>query len=99
MPRRGCRADGPGAASDFLLQFQADILGIPVERPVITDTAALGAAYLAGLAVGYWQSMDEIAANWRIDCRFWPRISEDRRQELYHGWKKTIRRTAEWLKE
>ncbi len=93
------RADGPGAASDFLLQFQADILGIPVERPVITDTAALGAAYLAGLAVGYWQSTDEIAANWRIDCRFWPRISEDRRQELYHGWKKTIRRAAEWLKD
>lgn len=93
------RADGPGAKSDFLLQFQADILGIPVERPVITDTAALGAAYLAGLAVGYWQSVDEVAANWRIECRFEPRILETRREELYHSWKKTVKRAAEWLKE
>jgi glycerol kinase len=81
------------------VQFQADILGIPIERPVITDTGALGVAYLAGLAVGYWQSVEEIAANWKIECRFEPRISADRREELYHGWQKAIKRTAGWLKE
>jgi glycerol kinase len=93
------RADGNGAKSDFLVQFQADILGIPIERPVITDTGALGVAYLAGLAVGYWQSVEEIAANWKIECRFEPRISADRREELYHGWQKAIKRAAGWLKE
>lgn len=93
------RADGGGAKSDFLMQFQADILGIPVERPRITDTTVLGAAYLAGLAVGYWQSIEQVAANWQLDCRFEPRISANRREELYHGWQKATKRAAGWLKE
>jgi glycerol kinase len=92
------RVDGGGAKSDFLMQFQADILGIPVERPVVTETTVLGAAYLAGLAVGYWQSVDEIAANWQIERRFDPNLADDRREELYHGWQKAIKHAAGWLK-
>ena len=81
------RADGRIAKSDFLLQFQADILGLPVERPVISNTAALGIAFLAGLAVGYWDSVDETAACWRREIRFEPRISDERREALYDGWR------------
>jgi glycerol kinase len=84
------RADGRTAKSDFLLQFQADILGIPVERPVFTNTAALGAAYLAGLAVGYWGSVEEVVNCWKLEYCFEPRMSEERREELYHGWKTAI---------
>lgn len=69
------RADGGGAKSDFLCQFQADILGVPVERPVITETTCLGAAYLAGLAVGYYKSVQEVADNWQVEKRFDPRLS------------------------
>ncbi|MBI4789805.1 MAG: glycerol kinase [Chloroflexi bacterium] len=93
------RADGGGAQSDFLLQFEADMLGIPVERPAMTETTVLGAAYLAGLAVGYWQSLEEIASKWRVERRFDPSISVDRRDYLYHGWQKAIRHATGWLKE
>jgi glycerol kinase len=86
------RADGHIAKSDFLLQFQADILGIPVERPIFINAAALGAAYLAGLAVDYWSSIDEIVASWKREYRFEPRISEERRDELYYGWQKAVKR-------
>jgi glycerol kinase len=92
------RVDGVGSKGDFLMQFQADILGIPLERPVITETPVLGAAYLAGLAVGYWQSVDEVASHWQFGCRFEPRISAERREELYCGWQKAIKRAAGWLK-
>jgi glycerol kinase len=85
------RVDGSVAKSDFLLQFQADLLGIPVERPIFTNTAALGAAYLAGLAVGYWGTVDEIATCWKRDRYFEPRISEERREELYYGWQKAVK--------
>lgn len=88
---RTLRADGRLAKSDFLLQFQADILGLPVERPVYTNTAALGAAYLAGLAVGYWASLDEVVACWKRECWFEPRLPESRRDELYHGWQRAIK--------
>lgn len=87
---KALRADGRTAKSDFLLQFQSDILGIPVERPVFTNTAVLGAGYLAGLAVGYWESVDEIAACWKREYCFEPRISEERREELYHGWQRAV---------
>ena len=90
------RVDGGGARSDFLMQFQADILGIPVERPTVVETSALGAAYLAGLAVGYWQSLDEIAANWQLDTRFEPRISSARREDLYAGWLRAVECTQNW---
>ncbi len=93
------RADGGGSRSDFLMQFQADILGIPVERPVVTETTGLGAAYLAGLAVGYWDSLDDISKNWRMEKRFEPKLSGDRREELYDGWNRAISRAAGWLKK
>jgi len=85
------RVDGSVAKSDFLLQFQADILGIPVERPVFTNTAALGAGYLAGLSIGYWNSIEEVIALWKLDRSFEPRFSEERREELYFGWKKAVK--------
>ncbi|MDR1021092.1 MAG: glycerol kinase GlpK [Synergistaceae bacterium] len=92
------RVDGGGAKSDLSMQFQADILGIPVERPVITETTVLGAAYLAGLAVGYWESLDEITANWKVERTFEPQIGEDEREHRYAGWKRAIERAAGWLK-
>lgn len=90
------RVDGGGAKSDFLIQFQADILGIPVERPVVIEASAQGAAYLAGLAIGYWQSLDEIEANWKLDTRFEPRISAAKRDDLYGGWLKAIESVKFW---
>jgi len=93
------RVDGGGVKSDFLCQFQADILGVPVDRPVVTETTVLGATYLAGLAVGYWDSVDEIAANWRLDRRFEPQMPVEQREKLYAGWKKACKRAAGWLKE
>ncbi len=98
VPIPSLRADG-GAQNDFLLQFLADILGIPVERPVTTETSAIGAAYLAGLAVGYWQSVEEVASKWKLDRRFEPGISADRRESRYAGWQKALAHAAEWLKE
>jgi glycerol kinase len=95
---RTLRADGRLAKSDFLLQFQADVLGLPVERPVFTNTAALGAGYLAGLAVGYWASLDEIVACWKRETWFEPRFSESRREELYAGWQRAIRQVKSTLK-
>lgn len=90
------RVDGGGAKSDFLMQFQADILGIPVERPTVLETSALGAAYLAGLAVGYWQSIEEVNANWELETCFEPRISATKREELYGGWLHAIECAQAW---
>lgn len=80
------RVDGGGARNDFLMQFQADILGIPVERPVTLSTTPVGAAYLAGLAVGFWDSLDEVSAMWRCDRRFEPQSTDAHRDALYGGW-------------
>ena len=90
------RVDGGAAANDLLLQFQADILGVPVVRPQVLETTALGAAYLAGLAVGYWHNDAEIAANWRIDRRFEPAMPRDRVAELRAGWDKAVTRAKAW---
>jgi glycerol kinase len=90
------RVDGGAAANDFLLQFQADILGVRVERPAVTETTALGAAYLAGLAVGYWESQDEIEAQWRVEKTFEPQMGEAEREKLYAGWKKAVERARDW---
>jgi glycerol kinase len=94
---RALRVDGGAAANDLLLQLQADLLGAPVERPVVAETTALGAAYLAGLAVGYWQGLDGIAANWALDRRFEPSMSEDRRQAMLHGWHRAVERSRSWV--
>ncbi|UCE62580.1 MAG: glycerol kinase GlpK [Nitrospirota bacterium] len=86
------RADGGAASNDFLMQFQADILGIEVERPKVIETSALGAAYLAGLGVGFWDSTEEISHLRKVDRRFRPRIKPSERENLYEGWMKAVSR-------
>jgi glycerol kinase len=85
------RVDGGMARNDFLLQFQADVLGVPVQRPAVTETTALGAAYLAGLAVGYWKSAADLERNWHVQASFEPRMSTDQRDALYAGWRHAVR--------
>ena len=86
------RVDGGMVRNDFLMQFQADMLGVPVQRPVVTEITALGAAYLAGLAVGYWRDQDEIAANWAVDRTYEPRMPDEERARLYEGWQAAVRK-------
>jgi glycerol kinase len=86
-------ADGGAAANAWLMQFQADLLGVPLVRPATTETTALGAAYLAGLAVGYWNDLDDVRTNWRAAKEFpatWP---EERRIAAYRGWQDAVSRT------
>jgi glycerol kinase len=90
------RVDGGATANDVLMQFQADLLGVPVVRPKVRETTALGAAYLAGLAVGYWRSDADIASNWQVDRRFEPSMSRDAVAELRAGWDKAVIRTKGW---
>jgi glycerol kinase len=92
------RVDGGAARNDFLCQFQADILGIPVERPATTESTALGAAYLAGLATGFWQDEQELAAQLRLGRRFEPTLEVSRREELYAGWQRAVERAKAWAK-
>jgi glycerol kinase len=91
------RVDGGAATNDLLLQLQADILDVPVERPVVAETTALGAAYLAGLAVGYWDGLHDIESNWALDRRFEPSISADRRRSMLHGWHRAVERARGWV--
>jgi glycerol kinase len=91
------RVDGGAAANDLLLQLQADLLGVPVERPVVAETTALGAAYLAGLAVGYWEGLDDVASNWALDRRFEPSMSADQRASMLHGWHRAVDRSRRWI--
>jgi glycerol kinase len=90
------RVDGGATCNDLLMQFQADVLGVPVVRPKVLETTALGAAYLAGLATGFWNSIDDIRANWRIDRRFDPQMSSERAAELRAGWEKAVERSKAW---
>jgi glycerol kinase len=90
------KVDGGASVSDLLMQFQADLLGIPVQRPMVAETTALGAAYLAGLAVGYWGDLDHIAKNWALQRQFDPGIPSGRRQQLYHGWQRAVERALRW---
>lgn len=87
------RADGGAVKNNFLMQFQGDILNVPVQRPVINETTALGAAYLAGLAVGFWKDQAEIAKQWKLEKSFEPAMEEEKREELYAGWKKAVHAT------
>ncbi|MDU1797295.1 MAG: FGGY-family carbohydrate kinase, partial [Pseudomonas aeruginosa] len=93
---RALRVDGGAVANNFLMQFQADILGTRVERPVMRETTALGAAYLAGLACGFWSSLDELKSKAVIERVFEPECDEPRREKLYAGWKKAVERTRGW---
>ncbi|PKN50551.1 MAG: glycerol kinase [Deltaproteobacteria bacterium HGW-Deltaproteobacteria-13] len=93
------RVDGGACANNFLMQFQADILGVPVERPEITETTAMGAAYLAGLAVGFWKDQSMIAQRRKVNRRFAPGMNEDKRKMLYGNWKKAVKRAMHWEEE
>jgi glycerol kinase len=90
------RVDGGAVVNNLLMQFQADILGVPVQRPKVAETTALGAAYLAGLAVGFWSSQEEVAEHWAIDRTFEPTMSADQREKLYADWKRAVERSQHW---
>ncbi len=92
------KVDGGACANNFLMQFQADIIGAPVKRPICVETTAMGAAYLAGLAVGYWASKEEVVENWKISKIFEPNMSEERRKELVDGWDKAVKYSFGWAK-
>jgi glycerol kinase len=87
------RADGGAIANDFMAQFQSDLLGVPVLRPEVAETTALGAAYLAGLATGFWTSRAEIAEQWAVDRRFVPQMAVAEREALYAGWQQAVEAT------
>jgi glycerol kinase len=91
------RADGGMVMNDLLMQFQADILNTPVVCPKVKETTALGAAYAAGLAVGFFKDTDELAANWAVDRRWDPKMDENSRERLYHFWKKAVTRCFDWI--
>jgi glycerol kinase len=93
------RVDGGASVNDLLMQFQADILGIPVQRARIPETTALGACYLAGLATKTWKNTDEIARYWSSSKTYEPKMSEDEREKLYHNWKRAVERARGWTTE
>lgn len=91
------KVDGGMVFNETLMQFQSDILGVPVVRPVVAETTSLGAAYAAGLAVGFWSNFDELRANWGKDKEWVPAMDADHRESLYKGWKKAVTRTFDWV--
>lgn len=90
------RVDGGATANNLLMQFQSDILRVPVVRPVVTETTALGAAYLAGLATGFWSSEEDIAKQWAVDRRFEPAMEERQAQQLLNGWQRAVKAAIAW---
>jgi glycerol kinase len=96
---RDLRVDGGATANDFLCQLQADVLGIPILRPRVRDTTALGAAYLAGLGVGLWRGPEAVEALWQLDRAFEPALPADRRAALYAGWQRAVARARDWARE
>ena len=96
---RELRVDGGASANNFLMQFQADIVGRTIRRPMIRETTALGAAYLAGLATGVWSSLDDIRAQWTLDKLYEPAMPEERRQRLQAGWQKAVQRAKDWAED
>ncbi|OCA98447.1 glycerol kinase GlpK [Clostridium beijerinckii] len=93
------KVDGGASRNNLLMQFQADITGAEVVRPIITETTALGAAYLAGLAVGFWKSKEEIAEKWAVSQSYSPNLAEEKKEKLYKGWKKAVKRAEGWEEE
>jgi glycerol kinase len=91
------KVDGGMVGNDLLMQFQSDILNVPVIRPTITETTALGAAYAAGLAVDYWSDREELRRNWSMDRTWEPRMGEEEREKAYRGWQKAVTRTFDWV--
>jgi glycerol kinase len=97
VPFTDLRVDGGMTANELLMQFQADVLGVPVIRPKVTETTALGAAYAAGLAVGFWSDQDELRERWSEDTRWEPQMSEEEREAQYGQWKKAVERSLDWV--
>ncbi|GAB2808871.1 glycerol kinase GlpK [Lentzea nigeriaca] len=97
VPLTELKVDGGMVANELLMQFQADVLDVPVVRPVVAETTALGAAYAAGLAVGYWSSLDELRANWAEDKRWTPELDADEREREYRNWKKAVTKSFDWV--
>ncbi|MGH2506555.1 MAG: glycerol kinase GlpK [Ktedonobacteraceae bacterium] len=96
---KALRVDGGAVYNNLLMQFQADILGVPVQRPRIAETTALGAAYLAGLATGFWRDQQEVAEQWAIDQTFEPHMGADQREQLYANWQRAVQRSLRWAQE
>jgi len=94
---RSLKVDGGMVGNDLLMQFQADVLGVPVLHPSVAETTALGAAYAAGLAVGYWSGLDELRANWQLDRQWHPSMAPARVEAEYRQWKKAVSRTLDWV--
>jgi glycerol kinase len=94
---KALKVDGGMVYNELLMQFQADILNVPVVRPKVAETTALGAAYAAGLAVGFWNNLEDLRANWQIDKTWRAEMPDDLRKKLYHGWKKAVQRTFDWI--
>jgi glycerol kinase len=92
------RADGRGASNDFLMQFQSDILGIDIQRPTVTETTAAGAALLAGLSIGKWKNLDEIAKSWKLEKEFKPKMTNEESDRLYEKWKDAVSRSRSWAR-
>ena len=93
------KVDGGASANDFLMQTQANIINAPVNRPQCVETTAMGAAYLAGLAVGYWESKEDVIKNWAIDQTFEPKIDDEQRSKMIKGWNKAVKYAYGWAKE
>jgi glycerol kinase len=99
IPIRELRVDGGATANDLLMQFQSDILNVQVIRPKITETTALGVAYLAGLATGFWTDVEDIRKQWQPDMRFYPNMQEEERKSLLYGWQKAVRAAKAWTED
>ncbi|HUN23966.1 MAG TPA: glycerol kinase GlpK [Anaerolineales bacterium] len=97
VPLTSLRVDGGMVVNELLMQFQADILGVPVIRPLVNETTALGASYAAGLAVGFWQDLAQLRENWGISHTWTPNLSSETRESLYAGWKKAVTRSFDWI--
>ena len=96
---KALKVDGGASANNYLMQTMADVSNVPVQRPSCVETTALGAAYLAGLAVGYWKSTDEVLQNWSVDRTFTPNITPEERKKRVKGWNKAVRCAYHWAKD
>jgi glycerol kinase len=99
VPLHTLKVDGGATVNNFLMQLQADILGVEVIRPKVAETTSLGAAYAAGLAVGFWKSLDDLRTHWQVDQAWKPQIDETQRTAGFAGWKKAVTRTFDWVEE
>jgi glycerol kinase len=93
------KVDGGMVQNETLMQFQADILNVPVIRPKVAETTALGAAYAAGLAVGFWEGEDDVRQNWQEDKRWEPNMDDSERERIYRNWNKAVTKTLDWVDE